>query len=87
MHPLLHRPLGFMPLMPMHPATRMLLLRAAVKRLPGLQVDGVGVHDVLGDGEDVGDEAIEEVKGHGFADDDAENFGGFFTWGKGVVWG
>jgi hypothetical protein len=54
-------------------------------RLPDFEVDFVAVHDVLRHGEDVGDQAVEQVHRHGFADDDAQNLGSFFFGGEGVV--
>ena len=47
-----------------------------LERLPDLEVDLVAVHDVLSHREDVGDQAVEQVHGHGLADDDAQDLGG-----------
>lgn len=63
----------------------MLFLHGGGCGLEGGEVDGVGVDELLGDGDDVCDEAVEEVEGHAFAYDDAEDFGGLFGGGEGVV--
>lgn len=56
-----------------------------LERLPDLEVDLVAVDDVLSHGEDVGDEAVEQVQRHGLADDDAQDLGAFFFGREGVV--
>lgn len=53
--------------------------------LPDLEVDLVAVDNVLGHGEDVGDQAVEQVQGHGLADDNAQDLGGIFFGREGVV--
>lgn len=85
MHALLQRPLRFMSTMRIHAQTRMLFLDGGGCGLEGGEVDGVGVDELLGDGDDVCDEAVEEVEGHAFAYDDPEDFGGLFGGGEGVV--
>jgi hypothetical protein len=89
MHTLRHRPLVLVLLMRLcaHAAMRMLDAILVLERLPDLQVDSVAVHDALRHGEDVGDQAVEQVHGHCFADDDAQDFGRVFFGGEGVVWG
>ena len=57
-----------------------------LERLPDFEVDLVAGHDVLRHGEDVGDQAVEQIHGHGFADDDTEDFGALFFGREGVVW-
>lgn len=54
--------------------------------LPDFEVDLVAVHDVLGHGEDVRDQAVEQVHRHGFADDDAQDLGGVLFGREGVVY-
>jgi len=56
-----------------------------LERLPDLEVDLVAVHDVLGHGEDVRDQTVEQVHRHGLADDDAQDFGSVFFGWEGVV--
>ncbi|KAL8812152.1 MAG: hypothetical protein Q9223_007361 [Gallowayella weberi] len=67
------------------PATLMLFLHARGAGLESRQVDGIRLHQLFGHGDDVGDEVVEEVEGHAFADDNAEDFGGLTGWGEGVV--
>ncbi len=82
-----HRPLRLMLLVRMQALARMLLLELAGSAwMEGCQVDGVRVHQLLRGGADVCDEAVQEVQGHAFADDDAEDLGFFFFGGEGVVW-
>jgi hypothetical protein len=89
MHPLLHWPLMLVRLMRLrtHTAMRLLGIRTCLERLPDFEVDFVAVHDVFGHREDVGDQPVEEVHGHCFADDDAQDFGRFSGRWKGVVYG
>ena len=86
MDSLLHRPLSLMLVLRVQAGRAMLFLDALrVGGLEGGDVDGVRVHERLGHGGDVGDEAVEEVQGHALADDDAEDFRlVFFGW-EGVV--
>lgn len=87
MDTLAHWPLRFMLLMCMQALTRMLLLEMAGSAwMEGCQVDGIRVHQLLRDGADVGDEAVQEVQGHAFADHDAEDLRFFFFGREGVVW-
>ena len=73
-------------LIPMQPLARMLLLKMACRaRLERRQINRVGFDKLLGGGADICDETIEQIKGHGFADDDAQDFG-FVTRGReGIV--
>jgi len=67
-------------------ATMRLLHRVFVlERLPDFQVDFVAVHHVLRHGEDVGDQAVEQVHGHGFTHDNAQNFCAVFFGWEGVI--
>lgn len=59
MHTLTHRPLRLVLLMPTHAPSVVLPLGAAVYGLPGLEVDGVGVHNVRGHGDDIRDKAVQ----------------------------
>jgi len=88
MHTLGHRPLVLVLLVRLRTraAVRLLHRGLVLERLPDFQVDLVAVHDVLRHGEDVGDQAVEQVHGHGFAYDDAEDLGAFFFRREGVVW-
>ena len=88
MYALGHRPLVLVRLMRLRARAAMRLLDRVLvlERLPDLEVDLVAVHDILGHGEDVGDQAVEQIHGHGFADDDTEDFGALFFGREGVVW-
>ncbi len=85
MHPLLHRPLRQMLLRMIYTPAQMLFLDARGARLEAHEVDGGRVHELFGDGDDVGDEAVEQVEGHAFAHHDAENLGGCASGWEGVV--
>lgn len=87
MHPLPHRSLRLMPL-PMLQPPRLVHFLDTIRSGAGLEsgdIDGVGLHELFGDGDDVGDETVKEVEGHAFADDDAEDFRGVGGGGEGVV--
>ena len=56
-----------------------------LERLPDLEVDLVAVHDVLGHGEDVRDQAVEQIHRHGLADDNTQDFGAIFFGWEGIV--
>jgi hypothetical protein len=87
-HALGHRPLVLVRLMRLRAraAVRLLDRILVLERLPDFQVDLVAVHHILRHGEDVGDQAVEQVHGHGFAHDDAQDFGAVFFGWEGVVW-
>lgn len=82
-----HRPLVLVRLVRLGAQAALRAFRGVLvlERLPDLEVDLVAVDDVLGHGEDVGDQAIEQVQGHGLADDDAQDLGGIFFGREGVV--
>lgn len=74
-----------MPLRMIHTLAHMLFLDARGARLEACEVDGVGFYELFSDGDDVGDEAIQQVEGHAFAHHNAENLGGGASGWKGVV--
>lgn len=53
--------------------------------LPDFEVDLIAVHDALGDGEDVGDQAIKQIHRHGLAYDNTQDLGSFFLGWQRVV--
>lgn len=86
MHPLPHRSLRLMPLPMLQPPRLVHLLNTpSCAWLESGDIDGIGLHELFGDGDDVCDEPVEEVEGHAFADDDAEDFGGVGGGGEGIV--
>jgi hypothetical protein len=87
MYTLGHRPLMLVRLMRLRARAPVRLLNRVLvlERLPDFEVDLVAVHDVLRHGEDVCDQAVEQVHGHGFADDHAQDLGAVFFGGEGVV--
>lgn len=85
MHPLPHRSLSPMPLRMVHTQAQMLFLDARGARLEAREVDGVGVHELFGDGDDVGDKAVKQVEGHAFAHHNTENLGRGASGWEGVV--
>jgi hypothetical protein len=89
MHTLRHRPLILVRLMRLRSkaSVRRLGIGLLLERLPHFKVDLVAVQDVLGHGENVCDQAVEQVHRHGLADDDAQDLGAFFLGWEGVVFG
>jgi hypothetical protein len=87
MHTVRHGPLVLVRLVRLGTQAALRAFRGVLvlERLPDLEVDLVAVDDVLGHGEDVGDQAVEQVQRHGLADDDAQDFGAFFFGREGVV--
>lgn len=58
MHPLPHRPPRPMPLRMVHTPAQMLFLDGRGARLEGSEVHGGRSHELFGDGDDIGDEAV-----------------------------
>lgn len=85
MHALTHRPCSLMLVLMIDALALMLLLNASGSRLEGCQIHWVRVHELLGGGDDVGDETVEQIQRHALADDDAENLCLLALGGKWVV--
>jgi hypothetical protein len=88
MHTMRHGPLVLVRLVRLgaQAALRALGGVLVLERLPDLEVDLVAVHDVLGHGEDVRDQAVEQIHRHGLADDNTQDFGAIFFGWEGVVY-
>lgn len=85
MHTLAHRSLRFMLLLMVHPLTHVVFLDIRGARLEGRQIDGVGVHEIFRHGYDIRDETVQQVNGHAFSNDDAEDLGLVFGRGERVI--
>ena len=85
-HPFTHRSLRLMLLVCMQPLTRMRFLKLT-RSLERCQVNRIGIDELLRRGADVRDQSVQEVEGHAFSDDDAEDFCLLFCRGKGIVCG
>lgn len=68
------------------PFDRMLFLDSgSPDGLESRQINGIGGHELLRDGKDIGDESIEQIERHAFPNDDAKDLYFVFGWGKRVV--
>ncbi len=79
------RPMPPLLLMILPPAQMLFLNARGARVLEGREVDRVELHELFGDGDDIGDEAVEQVEGHAFTHHDAEDLGGGAGGWEGVV--
>lgn len=90
MHPILHGPRSSLLV---HPRRRRLLsaqahlalLDARRPRRERGQIHGIRGHQLLGDLDDIADQAIQQIQTHALAHDDAQDLGLVFFGGEGVV--
>lgn len=85
-HPLLHRPMRFMLVTMFQPFDRMHFLDTRRPRgLKSRQINGIGGHELLRDGKDIGYEPIKQIERHAFPNDHTEDLYCFCGRGKRVV--
>lgn len=85
-HPLTHRPMCFMLVTMFQPFDRMHFLETRRRNgLESRQINGIGDHELLRDGKDIGYKPIEEIERHAFPNDDTEDLYRFCGRGKRVV--
>ena len=64
---------------------RVLLLHVRGPGLKSRDVEFIGLHQRLRHGENIRDESIQEIQGHGLADDHTEDLSLVFFWREGII--